>query len=325
MEKIVFKSFQKNFFIKKYKIVCKLLNTVNLPSFLGKFLRGSFGINLKRVTCLNNKEKNCYECDFKNICLYYITFESIDEKNLNKNLKKGKYLPHPFVLEPPKIEKNTFEKGEYFNFNLILIGFVNYQINFFIKTLILMGEYGIGLNKGEGQFNIEKILTNDLNVIYPNGDAFNFLKNDLINEELIENEINEIDIRFLTNTRILNSGKLVGTKKALEFNILFKSIYDRIKTLAFLYNNWEIDFDEKLYLNIADSIKIKENKIFWGPDWNIYSGRQKDIIRLGGIMGNIVYYGNLEKFIPFLIVSKYTHVGEKTSYGFGEIDFSVII
>lgn len=324
----VFQKIQNNFFVKKYKVVCEFITTTKLPLFLGKFLRGSFGRNLKRISCLNKKEKNCLECCFKNICIYFITFESIDEKGLNTILKKGKYLPHPFIIEPPETNKNIYERGECFEFNLILIGFLNYQINLYIKTLISMGEYGIGIDKNQGCFDIKSIITCDNKVLYPFPEIYKiyeFLENDLLKEKVENYNIRELKINFITNTRILNNGKLVGTKEPLEFEILFKSMLNRIKILAYLYNNWIIDLDEKKYKTLSEKIKIKNSNISWGVDWNIYSGRQKMNINLGGIIGDINYIGNLSYFLPFIITSKYIHIGDHTSYGFGKIIFSVIM
>jgi len=43
-------------------------------------------------------------------------------------------------------------------------------------------------------------------------------------------------------------------------------------------------------------------------------------MKLGGIIGNITYAGNLEQFLPFIVLGKYVHVGKGATFGLGQYE-----
>ena len=67
--------------------------------------------------------------------------------------------PHPFVIEPTDDVQTHYQKGDRFDFNLILFGTVNRQIPYFIYAFEKIGEIGIGkaINGGRGLFELEKV------------------------------------------------------------------------------------------------------------------------------------------------------------------------
>ena len=317
----IYENAKNKFFIKTYKIVCIVKDEIILPEFWGSILRGAFGRNLKRVSCLNKKERNCFECKFRNICVYFYTFESSFENNKPDFLKNVEYIPHPFILEPSFNKKNIYLKNEKFEFNLILIGLkTNYYLPFYISAIIKMGQFGL-FNNENSRFELEKIETIDLKNVYSINEGFKFdfkFENDIkiINEEIPKNSINEITINFLTPTRIVNNGKYISEP---SFYIYFKSILSRFISLSYIYNELIIEKPKDLIIH-SKKIKIKKSKLYW-YDWETFSGRQKNIIKLGGIIGNIIYEGDIKPFLPFIIIGKYIHIGKNTSYGLGKYNF----
>jgi len=43
-------------------------------------------------------------------------------------------------------------------------------------------------------------------------------------------------------------------------------------------------------------------------------------MKMGGFVGDISFKGDLEKFLPFIILGEYIHVGKGTSFGLGKYD-----
>ncbi|TVL99080.1 MAG: hypothetical protein CV087_19450 [Candidatus Brocadia sp. WS118] len=58
-------------------------------------------------------------------------------------------VPHPFVIEPPITEKQSFEPGETFTFQVILIGQAIDYLPYFIYTFTELGKQGIGQGRGK--------------------------------------------------------------------------------------------------------------------------------------------------------------------------------
>ena len=64
-------------------------------------------------------------------------------------------VPHPFVIEPPITEKQSFEPGEEFSFHLILIGNAIDYLPYFIYTFTELGKQGIG--QGRGKYDLIQV------------------------------------------------------------------------------------------------------------------------------------------------------------------------
>jgi hypothetical protein len=145
-------------------------------------------------------------------------------------------------------------------------------------------------------------------------------------EEILRDKT--LKVRFLTPTRIVYNGQLV---KNLTFFIFLKGVISRVNDLIFLYSsidNFEYpkdakenllnnDFNFRELLELSKQIEIKEDNLYWF-DWKRYSKRQNRKMTLGGLMGEIIFEGNFSKFIPFLILGEYLHIGKNTTFGLGK-------
>jgi len=45
-------------------------------------------------------------------------------------------------------------------------------------------------------------------------------------------------------------------------------------------------------------------------------------MKLGGVVGQVEYEGEIGKFIPLIEVGKYIHIGKNTTFGFGQYTFT---
>lgn len=316
------KRLYKNFFIKNYNITCKIEEPIIFPTYKGSVLRGAFGRNLKRISCLNKEEKDCLNCIFKKGCVYFYLFENGIQNEESQFLENIKFRPHPFIIEPPLTEKNEYSKGETLSFNIILIGLrTDSYLPFIISALIKMGEYGL-YKTGEGKFILERIETIDSKTIYTLKEGLILYKDndsDLLKEKIHRKKFNKIEINFLTPTRILHRGKYSSN---INFYIFMKSILHRFITLSSLYNNFEVNIDKDI-LSKSKLIEIESSNINW-YDWETFSGRQKTEIKLGGVIGKIIYSGDITPFLSLITIGKHIHIGKNTSYGLGKYNYFLL-
>ena len=66
----------------------------------------------------------------------------------------------------------------------------------------------------------------------------------------------------------------------------------------------------------AEKVRLVRQEIRW-YDWERYSGRQKEKMKMGGLLGKITYEGDLIAFFPFLVLGSWINVGKGTSFGLG--------
>jgi hypothetical protein len=81
----------------------------------------------------------------------------------------------------------------------------------------------------------------------------------------------------------------------------------------------QLDFDYFNLLSNTDLIKSGEEQFKWF-DWGRYSSKQTHWIRTGGFLGNVSFRGDLKKFMPFIKLGEYIHIGKQSSFGLGKYE-----
>ena len=125
-----------------------------------------------------------------------------------------------------------------------------------------------------------------------------------------------LHLSFLTPARLKFDGRL---SPELEFHILIRNLLRRISLLSYFHCGEELDLDFKGLIERSKSIKVKEENLSWF-DWERYSNRQETRMMMGGIIGSVTFEGDLEPFLPFLLLGEYIHVGKGTSFGLGKYE-----
>jgi len=308
----------KEFKFAKFRFYLHPLEKIYLPRYKGSVLRGGFGNIFKKTVCMNNK-RDCNECILQERCVYSYIFETpLPQNLLEKSKFKLKRPPHPYVLEPPISSKIEYNHNDGLAFNLILIGRgIEYLPYFVFEEL---GKRGLG--KGRGKYELVRVDNEEGERIYESGklsDNFQVKSfQDIINECNIPESKNyqQVKINFLTPVRIILRGEL-PTK--FNFNLFIINLLRRLSWLSIVHGDEELEFNYKYFISCANDVKIKERNIKW-YDWERYSSRQGTRMKLGGFLGNITFEGDLRKFIPFIKLGEYIHIGKQTSFGLGKYE-----
>ncbi len=122
-----------------------------------------------------------------------------------------------------------------------------------------------------------------------------------------------IDLKLLTPLRLISAGKLVHD---LTFEALLRRLLRRLTDLCGKYGGGSLTADFAGLLRLAQEIGISENHTRW-LELTSYSRRQDKTTPMGGLVGQIVFAGDLRPFLPYLVWGQFTHVGKDATKGNG--------
>ena len=276
--------------VAKYLFRLKAKSSIQLPPYKGSALHGGFGHALKKISP------------------YY--YQQLFEPGSDGA------RPKPFVLLPPLDIDEIYQPGCEFTCELTMFGDAIQHFSICHAALEYLGrEMGLGSNRG--RFSIESIET--------------ALPIDSTRQEHPDHPLTGLDIaaarihltptrltlHFPTRMRLKADSRLV--RQAPPFQLFFARLLGRLNTLATFYGNGKIaEFElRQQLLKQAENISITEDNTRWS-DLPRFSGRQKQWMKFGGLLGSVTYEGDLEPFLPCLAVGEWTHTGGKTSFGLGK-------
>jgi len=306
---------------KKFDLTIKTREELVLPYYKGSTFRGGFGNVFKRVVC-TLKDKNCNDCLLKTKCVYAYVFETSPPEGVDiLNMSKYERIPHPFVIEPPLENERLYEPGKLLQFKLVLIGRAVDYLPYFIYTFEELGRTGIG--RGRGKFAVLNVSCNNKILYQGEEKDLKITPADKIrlplSVDMNSGREDSLKICFKTPVRIVHKRRLVSD---LQFHILLKNLLRRLTLLYnFHCNPQPVDLDLKGILEESENVETKENCLKWW-DWERYSSRQNARMKMGGLIGEIIYKGNIKAFLPFLKCCEIVHVGKGTSFGLGCYELS---
>jgi len=308
---------------QKFNFKIQAVDPLSLPDYKGSTFRGAFGHAFRKVVCALRKN-DCGDCILKTKCIYSYVFETSPSEGagimgMNKYLK----IPHPFVIEPPEESRRIYSPHDILSFNLILIGRASNYLPYFVYTFDELGKTGIG--KKKGRYRLLEV-HKEGRIVYASEDktirdtdakrldipeALDFNHSNLLPTK----RNNLITLRFLTPARI-SYGRDLTVK--LEFHILVRALLRRLCLLHYFHAGMnEPSWDHKQIIAEAEKVLIETDSLQW-RDWERYSTRQAVRMKMGGLIGDIRYKGNIEPFMPILKAGEILHVGKGTSFGLGK-------
>ncbi len=308
----------------KLRFVLKAVSPLVLPAYKGSTFRGAFGIAFKQAVCVNeSSRRDCGSCSLRYGCPYPYVFDT-PTSILGSTVRGHTAAPHPFVMLPPLEAKTHYEPGEHLATDLVLIGQQAVQLlSYFVYVFEWMGRR-TGLGRGRGRFQVEEVRAlareGDWSTIYSRpalelrvppetleiGDLVR-MHPDLSSERLA--------VRFVTPCRLVSDGKLVNEP---GFELLVRALLRRFDDLARYHCGRGLGLDFRRIVGAAAHVRLSQNDTVWF-DWERYSKRQDSRMKLGGLVGQAVYEGELGSFLPLLMLAEVLHVGKNTAFGLGKV------
>lgn len=299
---------------------------VELPSYKGSTLRGALGMALKH-SCCAARRRPCDTCLLRFSCLYVYLFETPLAGESPEDLRY-RNAPHPFVLQLTLDGPLRLEPGALWSFDMTVIGRAMQWTPYLVLATQRMGEMGVG--KGRGTFDVERVVSLDeagepWEEIYKDG-ILRLPEKTLClgdGQDLgpSDGESGGADgwvLRFLTPLRLVSQGEPV---RVPDFSLFLATLLRRLENLHRFHGEKDgaPPWAYRELMEQAQSVRVRENRTRWF-DWERYSHRQGRKMHLGGLVGEVMYEGDISPFHPYLLAGRWVNVGKATSFGLGRYE-----
>lgn len=303
--------------LSRYLFIFTPITQGTLPGYSGSTWRGAFGHGLKKSSCLN-PGKACQQCLLQHNCAYSYLFESAPPSDSDR-MRLYPTVPAPYILEPLEVFGSSESSSNNYPLGLTLFGRANDFLPHVIQGMILMAQNGIGKGRAPTQLlEIKKeaeLGSGNWQTLYrPEQPSPPTIRPSLA----VIPPINQnISLKLLTPMRLRREEKYISPE-TFHFSDLFSNLLRRISTLSYFHNQQELQTDFKALSQAARNIQLQDQQLTWW-DWQRYSSRQNNKIKMGGIVGTLQLPAEqLAPFWPYLWLGQWTHAGKGTSMGLGK-------
>jgi len=311
--------------IASYRFSLRVIEPLTLPLEKGNVLRGGFGCVFRRTVCAQPERKRCVGCLLQHQCAYGLLFEPSPPPNAEV-LQKNEAIPRPFLIEPPLEGRSNYELDESLEFGLVLIGRAVKYLPYFVAVFEELGRRGIGPNSGRLSLELvtaETPWSRRSATVYASGVMYNpdlVITTADIEEFAMTLSANRLTLDFLTPARLKHKGRWV--RDGPPFHILVKALLGRSSSLSYFHCGQQLEADFRgLIDRAAEGVHIAQCQTDW-QDWSRFSGRQKQRVEMGGLVGRVTYEGDLSDYLPLLALGELVHVGKGTVFGNGKYAIS---
>lgn len=252
--------------------------------------RGGFGQALRDIVCYKKWDgDDCSKCDKRGECFYFLFFV-ID-------------IPHPYIIANDLSIVSTITAGQTFRLQVKLIGFASNETDRVIHAFKRLGMLGVGTKRG--RYELVSAQTLDISL-------YECFMQDAEKESLVMQLDTPLKLKQ-------ERGELCYGR--LRFGVFFRLLLKRIINLNNIYGRGRqfekqaIEAEKQALIAKAKEIESKE-ATRW-IDLMRYSSRQSKRLKIGGIIGSVVFSGKLDDFYPYLKIGEVLHAGLHTTSGFG--------
>jgi len=299
--------------LARYRVTLEALEPLDLPAYLGSTLRGAFGRAFRRLCCLAREGE---PCPAPASCPYHVVFETAPPPGAEA-LSLHEQIPRPFVLAPPPGGSAEYPAGSEVVFDLTLVGRAREYLPHFVVTLREVDRIGRG-RRHVTLTRLEAVhpLTGASQTVYTAADSLVRPREAavaLADCRALSCPTGPVRVTFITQTRLKHDG---GFARRPDFQVLFRRLLGRLSSLATFHDGGPLDVDFRGLIEAAGAVRLARDETRW-TRWARYSARQDRRMEWEGLIGTVVYEGDLAAFWPYLVFGQWTHVGSGTTFGLG--------
>lgn len=232
----------------------------------------------------------------------------------------------PYAIETPfpdvsqaTMQDSCFHPGDTYSFDMVLttpaaIG----NLSLIIATWRQAFAKGVGKGDGKAKLlQVEHRIDNDsAEIIYT--DNWPYLKPHLAEVTLpMFNQPEDVLLNLQTPLRIEQQGRLIR-EQDLTPRVFLRHLIRRVSFNACAQQADAFSLADIHQLNaLADEVKEGERQLTW-CDWERYSSRQKQKMKLGGLVGRWQLLQVPAPLLPFVHLGQWLHVGKEGAFGLGK-------
>ncbi|MCS7239418.1 MAG: CRISPR system precrRNA processing endoribonuclease RAMP protein Cas6 [Thermoguttaceae bacterium] len=299
-------------FLQRFLLTFRFLSQGAIAENWGPTLRGGFGLALRRTCCPFGRE-DCQGCSLGLRCAYAYLFETPIFAD-TAIMRKYREAPHPFVFEPPPPGTKHVKAGDTAVVGLVLVGKAVDMLPYIYVALDELGRHGLGRDRVP--FQLERITTEQGHPVWDRSQSRRFSIPDYIRLNLDPGPDRQavFTLEFQSPTRVVVQGKLTKSPELID---IVKTLVRRVFLLRYFHCGGCIEPLSTAFLEAAASARLIRSELSW-QDWERFSGRQKRRIPIGGLVGRVVFQGDLGRLRPLLAAGEFVHVGKNTTFGLGK-------
>ena len=307
----------------KLKFLFSAESSCSLPPVKGSMLRGAFGHALRKTVCVISAQQECRACMLRWQCVYTRLFESFLEGEPPPLMKGLDTAPNPYVLEPYD-QKESFEPGELFSFDLLLFGRSCEMHPYVVFAFMRAGDMGFSAKRH--RFELQQVLwhnafpsetgnSGEWHLLYDG--ATQCLKN-VAQPHILKDDValaSPVTLRFLTPTRLKFKDSYT-----MQFNfrmLVFKMIRRALELAHFHVPDAAPNWEFRELLDATNQVTMSR-ELQW-EDWHRYSNRQQSEMEMGGLVGELTLEGDVKPFSHLIRTSELIHIGKGTTFGLGKM------
>lgn len=297
------------------------LENLTLPENKTNLFRGLLGAMWQKALCQDHeKDAHNENCGFERYFRGVLTDPAAHAQ--------GFFSLAPWTLYCPDARK---EVGAYEGIPVVLTLFCEKAITEgFVKFVIAAEEIKmIGPKGKQGRVKLSEIRAYDPIqgidwLVYSEHHWGKFVGGPVImgiNElsiQLAALDPERVTLEFHTPVRLQAEGSITDS---LDFVKVFSAALRRALAIVRFHCGEDVALDEQGLLEAAAHVQIVEKMTKW-DDWGRVSHSQKSHMRLGGVIGYVVYEGDLHPFLPWLALIPFIGLGKSTTFGNGVVTIS---
>lgn len=293
-------------------------------------LRGAFGHAFRRLCCVPQC-LNAYECPLASSCPYKLIFEPSPPEDAER-LSKNRDVPRPFVFRAPTDLKTKFGTGDEFEFGLVLIGNPLDHLPYFVLSFRDLASQGLGLNRAKCELRSVREETfsrvgeghGPSRPVYDSSDQVFYTPQGLHLDHWIRHRMSalsgngQVTLRFLTPTLLKAEDSV---QRRPDFHHVLKRLRDRVNALSTFFGSGPLDLDFAGFGTRAEQVRTVSCNVQWENRFRT-SSKTRQRHTLSGFIGEAVYEGALNEFLPWLVMGELVHLGKHTAWGMGQISLT---